>query len=74
MPTRFRISNPVSGGQCHLIHLTILLTQFSLYVHKGGLKPHARFDHPDSGSDRYIFTHLKLWVAVARHNFKRVKN
>ena len=21
-----------------------------------------------------IFTHLKLWVAVARHNFKWVKN
>ena len=21
-----------------------------------------------------IFTHLKLWVAEARHNFKRVKN
>ena len=37
-----RISNPVSGGQCHLIHLTILM-RFSwpslAYVHKGGLKP-----------------------------------
>ena len=22
--TRLQISNPVSGGQCHLIHLTIL--------------------------------------------------
>ena len=21
-----------------------------------------------------IFTHLELWVAAARHNFKRVKN
>ena len=38
---RDRISNPVSGGQCHLNHLTILvlLAQFSLYVLKGGLKP-----------------------------------
>ena len=39
---RVRISNPVSGGQCHLIHLTIL-RRFSwpslAYVHKGGLKP-----------------------------------
>ena len=33
---RARISNPVSGGQCHLI-----LARFSLYVHKGGLKPHS---------------------------------
>ena len=35
--------NPVSGGQCHLIHLTNLmrptLAQFSLYVRKGGLNP-----------------------------------
>ena len=40
---RARISNPVSGGQCHLIHLSqeVLLAQFSLYVHKGGLKPHS---------------------------------
>ena len=36
--TRARISNPVSGEQCHLTHLTIL-AQLSLYVHKGGLKP-----------------------------------
>ena len=41
---RARISNPVSGGQCHLLkssHLPheVLLAQFSLYVHKGGLKP-----------------------------------
>ena len=35
---RARISHPVSGGQCHLIHLTIL-DQFSLHVHKGGLNP-----------------------------------
>ena len=36
------ISNPVSGGQCHLNHLTILrrFSWLSLaYVHKGGLKP-----------------------------------
>ena len=41
-----RILNPLSGGQCHLIHLTILrrfLARFSLYVHKGGLKPHSFF-------------------------------
>ena len=44
---RARISNPVSGGQCRLNHLTILkrflLAQFSLYVHKGGLKPDSFF-------------------------------
>ena len=33
---RARISHPVSGEQCHLI-----LALFSLYVHKGGLKPHS---------------------------------
>ena len=42
---RARISNPVSGGQCHLINLTILRRfswpmQFNLYMHTGGLKPH----------------------------------
>ena len=37
----------------------VLLAQFSLYVHKGGLKP-----------DSFHFTHLKLWVAVARHNLR----
>ena len=35
----------LSGGQCYLIHQTILrrfpTTKFSLYVHKGGLKPHT---------------------------------
>ena len=33
--------NPVSGGQCHPNHLTILrrFSWPSLYVHKGGLKP-----------------------------------
>ena len=41
---RARIWNPLSGGQCHLIHLTILrswilLAEFSLYVHTDGLKP-----------------------------------
>ena len=41
---RVWILNPVSGGQCHLTHLTILrrfswLAQFSLYVHKSGPKP-----------------------------------
>ena len=40
---RARISNPVSGGQCqsqssHYLQ-EVLLAQFSLYVHKGGLKP-----------------------------------
>ena len=34
---RARISNPVSGGQCHL--KDFILAQFSLHVHKGGLKP-----------------------------------
>ena len=37
------ISNPVSGGQCHLIHLTILRRfswpSLAYYMHKGGLKP-----------------------------------
>ena len=41
---RARISNPVSGGQCHSPQSShhpqeVLLAQFSLYVHKGGLKP-----------------------------------
>ena len=31
-------SNPVSGDKGHLIYLTILV-QFSLYVHKSGLRP-----------------------------------
>ena len=39
---RVRISNTVSAGQCHLIHLQeVLLAQFSQYVHRGGLKPHS---------------------------------
>ena len=45
---RARISNPVSGGQCHLIHLTsqeVFLAQFSLYVHSGGLKPDSFHFH-----------------------------
>ena len=37
--TEARISNPVSGGQCQLNLQEVLLAQFSLYVHKGGLKP-----------------------------------
>ena len=36
---RARISNPVSGGQCHLIYLTILRRFFWPSLHKGGLKP-----------------------------------
>ena len=33
-------SNPASGGHCHSSHhpQEVLLVQFSLYVHKGGLK------------------------------------
>ena len=54
---RARISNPVSGGQCHLNHLTILfyviLAQFSLYVHKGGLKP-------DSFHFHFIFAVIRI--------------
>ena len=44
-------SNPVSGGQCHLNHLTILrrfswpslarFISFYLYVHKGGITPES---------------------------------
>ena len=41
---RARISNPVSGGQCHSSQSShhpqeVLLGQFSPYVRKGGLKP-----------------------------------
>ena len=41
-----RISNYVSGGQRHLIHLTyhpqeVHLAQFSQHVHKDDLKPHS---------------------------------
>ena len=37
-------SNPVSRGRCHLTYLTmhpreVFMAQFSLYVHKSGLKP-----------------------------------
>ena len=43
--TRARISNLVSGGQCHLIHLTIRRKfswhSLAYYVYKGGLKPHS---------------------------------
>ena len=41
---RARISNPVSGGRAiSFIHPPheVLLARFSLYVHKGGLKPHS---------------------------------
>ena len=84
----------------------VLLAQFSLYVHKGGLKPdsfHFKRDYSHFSSIllsyqitfignkmrfwtsrfsnvwsqikqiRVISTHLKLWVAVERHNFKWVK-
>ena len=37
---RARMSNPVSGGQCHLTILRRLSwPSLALYVHKGGLKP-----------------------------------
>ena len=57
-----------------------LLAQFSLYVHKGGLKPDS-FHFISRFTDIWcqikqrsvIFNHLKLWVAVARHNFKWLK-
>ena len=62
----------------------VLLAQFSLYVHKGGLKPdsfhffYRRFcrhfnEYLSKVYSLLIFTHLKLWIAVARHNFKIVK-
>ena len=65
----------------------VLLAQFSLYVHKGGLKPDSY--HIGNEMSVYtsifangcrqiknisvIFNHLKLWIAVARHNFKWLK-
>ena len=71
----------------------VLLAQFSLYVHKGGLKPDSfHLPHFKYGKDTMwhqparfekswppfcqiwlIFTHLKLWIVSARHNFKWVK-
>ena len=80
-----RISNPVSGVQCHLTHLTILRRfswPSSAYVHKCGLKPDLyHFPiyidlFPDNmlGLNKsqitYIFSHLKLCVTLATHNFK----
>ena len=62
---RARISSPVSGGQWHLNHLTyhpqvVLPAQFSLYVHKGGLKPDSFY--PCLASPKYVqettFFHL----------------
>ena len=45
LTARARISNPVSGGRCHLIYFNhpqeVILVLVSLYVHKGGLKPHS---------------------------------
>ena len=60
----------------------VLLAHFSLYVHKGGLKPDSfHFFSKRSNitlqGKRYIikiFTHLKLCLANATHNFKWVKN
>ena len=62
---RARISNPVSRGQCHLNHLNhhpqeVLLAQFSLYVHKGGLKP-----------DSFYFLKRLHWLPIEfRFHFK----
>ena len=69
---RARISSPVSRGQCHLIHLTIpkrfpWASIACIHVRKGRLTLFPL---------RYlfkIFTHLKLCLAAAIHNFKWVE-
>ena len=48
----------------------VLLAQFSLYVHKGGLKPDSFHFHFYNPKFIKIFTHLKLCLATATHNFK----
>ena len=59
----------VSGGQCHLIHLTIhevILAQFSLYVHTGGLRD-APLDIWGGGGAR-VFVACKLFFYLRREN------
>ena len=58
----------------------VLLAQFSLYVHKGGLKPDSfhfitwvPLTLKPPNYSIWIFTHLKLCLANAIHNFKWVK-
>ena len=53
----------VSGGQCHLTQLTILRRdpdQFSLYVHKSGLKPDS--------FHFYVCISAKRWTNINLHN------
>ena len=60
-----------------------LLAQFSLYGYNGNLKRHSF--HSIFSTSRFvnvwsqikhisvIFNHFRLWIAVARHNLKRLK-
>ena len=69
--SRARISNPVSGGQCHRIHLTIV-RRFSWpslaynYVQKkGGLKPHScYFVEKASGLHWYVCRSDQLFCSL----------
>ena len=67
-PSTCESSNPVSGGQCHLksSHHSqeVLLAQFSLYVHKSGLKPDSYHIIPMPD----IFYQLKLSLKNSSSN------
>ena len=63
------------------IATTVIFTPFYQPIKSLLLGTKFVFKHQDSQifgpkikQIRVIFTHLKLWVAVARHNFKWVKN
>ena len=60
-----RISNPVSSQSSHHPQ-EVLLAQFSLYVHKGGIKPHLFLFYEQAFGKRFtykchrVFQHLTI--------------
>ena len=70
---RARISNPVSGGQSS--PQEVLLAQFSLYVHKGALKPDSFLVSPPIDRDIFGGTSKAIeysgqWIRSFMCNFK----
>ena len=70
--------NPLTAGAVHICFLHFLLTHcISAFKHVKNKNWHysARFEicGPPFCQIWIIFTHLKLWIASARHNLKWVK-
>ena len=66
--------NPLTAGAAYIRVFIFLLPHFK-YVKDKIWHQSARFENswPPFCKIWIIFTHLKLWIATARHNFKWVK-